>query len=116
MRSCFVLLLALAACEDPNIKKQTDADRDRCQQYHGSDAAAAIDACTHLVQADDDRLVRYLHAYSWRAQAFMELQQWEPARADFRKVLDLDPGNAFATRKIRQQEYELRTGSRAFPK
>ena len=113
-----LLLLALAACEKPT-NKQTDKDRDRCQQYDGSSAAVAVDTCTRLLQADDARLVRHVHAYSWRAQAFTELQQWDRAKADFRKVLELEPSYALATREIRRieelREYELRTGSRPSP-
>ena len=120
MRGWLVLVLALAACDPPAAERQTEADRDRCQQYDGSDAATAVAACTRLLQADDERLVRRVHAYNWRAQAFMDLNEWDRAKADFGKVLDLDPGNAFAAQRIRHiealQDYERRTGSPAMPK
>jgi predicted RNA polymerase sigma factor len=112
-----VLVVALSACDEPSINKQTVADRDRCQQYDGGNAASAVDACTRLLQADDDRLVRHVHAYSWRAQALMDLNEWERAKADFRKVLDLESTNTFAAQRIRHiealQDYEQRTGSPA---
>jgi Tfp pilus assembly protein PilF len=99
MRSCLVLVLAIAACDSPG-KKQTAADRDRCQQYHALDAVAAVGACTRLLQANDDRLVRHDVARYWRALAFMELQEWEEAKADFRKVLN--PGVAGRIRHIEE--------------
>jgi hypothetical protein len=47
----------------------------------------------------------------------MDLSEWERAKADFRKVLDLEPTYTFAAQRIRHiealQEYELRTGSPA---
>jgi len=120
VRCWFFLVLALAACDDASSNKQTDADRDRCQQYNGGDVASAVAACTRLLQADDVRLVRHVHAYNWRAQAFMELNEWERAKADFRKVLELDPSNTFAAQRIPYiealQEFELHTGLPAMPK
>jgi tetratricopeptide (TPR) repeat protein len=117
MRGWLVLVVALSACDGPSINKQAAADRDRCQQYDEGNATSAVDACTRLLHADDDRLVRHVHAYSWRAQALMDLSEWERAKADFRKVLDLEPTYTFAAQRIRHiealQEYELRTGSPA---
>jgi hypothetical protein len=73
-----------------------------------------------LLQADDEHLVRHVHAYSWRAQTLIELQEWERAKADFRKVPDLDPVNRFAADRIRWieelEEFELRARTPATAK
>lgn len=112
MRRWLVFVVALSACNDPSIDQQQSADWDRCQQYNDGNPASAVDACTHLLQADDDRPVRRVHAYNWRAHALMDLGEWERAKADFRKVIELEPSNTFAAQRIRRieelQEYELR--------
>jgi tetratricopeptide (TPR) repeat protein len=120
MRRCLVLVLLLAACGESSGNTQTAADRDHCLQYDIADAASAVDACTRLLQAPDARLLGHEHAYRWRALAFMDLREWERAKADFQKLLELDPSNTFAADRLRYiealQSYELRTGSPAIAK
>jgi hypothetical protein len=75
LRRCLILALLLVACDRQSPNAQTDADRDRCQQYGGGDIASAVAARTRLLQANEEHLVRHVHAYSWRAQAFIGLQK-----------------------------------------
>ena len=109
-----VLVVALNACDTPFTNRQTSADWDRCQQYNSGNATSAVDACTRLLRADDERLVRHVHAYNWRAHALMDLGEWERAKADFRKVIELEPSYIFAAQRIRHieelQDYDLRNG------
>jgi tetratricopeptide (TPR) repeat protein len=115
MRGLLVLTVVFSACDDPSINHQTSADWDRCQQYSDGNPASAVDACTRLLQADDDHLVRRVNAYNWRAHALMDLGEWERAKADFRKVIDLEPSYTFAAQRIQHiedlQEYGLRIGA-----
>src|SRR5215510_7066633 len=117
IRGCLVFVVALSACDSPSINQQTSADWDRCQQYNDGNPASAVDACTRLLQADDDRLVRRVYAYNWRAHALMDLGEWERAKADFRKVIESEPSYTFAAQRIRHieelQEYALRTSAPA---
>jgi tetratricopeptide (TPR) repeat protein len=81
-------------------------DREACL---ASDIAPieALTACSRLISAKDERLLKHSSAYYNRGIAFEELQEFGHARLDFEKALELKPDERWARQRLDDLEDKL---------
>lgn len=106
--TCLFLFALLAnGCDEANDNLQRKADQRDCS-HSENDPLAGILACTRLLNALDDRLMKESTAYYNRGLAFAAIGEWRHAQVDYERVLALNPSDKFAKMRLDEMKEDER--------
>jgi lipoprotein NlpI len=101
-----VVVLSCTACDDGETATQKGVDRQACL---GSELRPvdALTACSRFISTTNENAMPLSSAYYNRGVAFSELQEFQHARLDLEKSLDLEPKNHWARQRLQDIEQKL---------